>query len=77
MRVIYQGVKADSPPETYRADLEGVIRGLQARGADYFILGCTELPLAFSALGLTCPAVDPTRELARAAILQCGYRLRV
>lgn len=76
MRVIYQGVKADAPAETYRADLEGVIRGLQARGADYFILGCTELPLAFSALKLSCPAVDPTSELARAAILQCGYQVR-
>lgn len=76
MRVIYQGVKAGSPPETYRKDLEGTMAALTARGADYFILGCTELPLAVQLLGLTVPVVNPTQELAKAAIEACGYRVK-
>lgn len=76
MRVIYQGVKADAAPEQYRADMEGVMQTLAARGADYFILGCTELPLAADLLGLTQPMIDPTTELARAAITFCGYEIK-
>lgn len=73
MRIIYSGVKAGRPPESYRADMEMVLDRLAAQGADYFILGCTELPLAASLLGLSAPVVDPTSELARAAIRFCGY----
>ena len=76
MRVIYEGVKADAAPETYRADMEGVMETLAARGADYFILGCTELPVAADLLGLTQPMIDPTTELAKAAITFCGYELK-
>ena len=52
-------------------------RDFCARGADYFILGCTELPLAAEALQLTQPTIDPTAELAKAAITFCGYRWKV
>lgn len=76
MRVIYQGVKAGAPPETYRRDLEGVMAALSSRGADYFILGCTELPLAVQLLGLTAPVVNATQELAKAAIEACGYQVK-
>ena len=76
MRVIYEGVKADAAPEAYRADMEGVMETLAARGADYFILGCTELPVATDLLGLTQPMIDPTTELAKAAITFCGYELK-
>lgn len=76
MDVIYGGVKAGAPPECYRAGLLSVLEALSARGADYFILGCTELPLAFQQLGLSQPSLDPTEELARAAILFCGYPLK-
>ena len=76
MRVIYEGVKADAAPEAYRADMEGVMQTLAARGADYFILGCTELPVAAELLGLTQPMIDPTTELAKAAITFCGYELK-
>ena len=41
-----------------------------------FLLGCTELPLAAEAVGLTVPVVDPTAELAKAAIRFCGFRVR-
>ena len=76
MRVIYDGVKAGKRPEDYRADMESVVASLTARGAGYFILGCTELPLAAQALSLPQAAVDPTAELAKAAIRFCGYRVR-
>ena len=76
MRVIYDGVKAGKGPEEYRADMEAVVEALTDRGADYFILGCTELPLAAQALGLQGPAVDPTEELAKAAIRFAGYGVK-
>ena len=74
MRIIYDGVKAGKSPDFYRIDMESVLTALTQRGADYFILGCTELPLAAAALRLPSPTVDPTEELARAAIRFCGYR---
>ena len=76
MRVIYDGVKADADPETYRADMEIVLTQMASRGADYFILGCTELPLAAQQLQLNCPTIDPTTELAKAAIIFCGYEVK-
>ena len=74
--VIYQGVKAGAPPSRYRAAFLSVTEGLTARGAECFLLACTELPLAFQALGLDLPCVDPTEELAKAAIRFCGYGVR-
>ena len=76
MRVIYDGVKADAQPEAYRADMEGVMETLAARGADYFILGCTELPVAADLLALKQPMIDPTTELAKAAITFCGHQVK-
>ena len=76
MEVIYSGVKAGAPPERYRAALLSVLEALSAGGADYFILGCTELPLAFRLLGLSHPSLDPTEELAKAAVRFCGYPLK-
>lgn len=76
MRVIYEGVKADAEPEAYRQDMEWVMNSLSAKGADYFILGCTELPLAVQLLEIPQTTIDPTAELAKAAILFCGYELK-
>ena len=76
MRVIYQGVKAGKGPDDYRADFLTVLEGMLARGAEVFLLGCTELPLAAQALHITLPTVDPTVELAKAAIRFCGYGVR-
>lgn len=75
MRVIYDGVKADAPCDAYKTDMVTVMQSMSSRGADYFILGCTELPVAFSALGLEYDAIDPTLELAKAAIRFCGYEI--
>ena len=63
-------------PDAYRADLLTVVEHMMTRGAGVFLLGCTELPLAAEAVGLTVPVVDPTAELAKAAIRFCGFRIR-
>lgn len=76
MRVIYDGVKASAPAEFYRDDMMSVINGLYERGADYFILGCTELPIAADLLGIRDPFIDSTTELAKAAIRFCGYEIK-
>ena len=69
-------VKAGKGPDAYRADLLTVVEHMMTRGAGVFLLGCTELPLAAEAVGLTFPVVDPTAELAKAAIRFCGFRVR-
>ena len=56
----------------FYAALEDLLR----RGAEILILGCTELPLAFQALGTDLPCIDATEELAKAAIRFCGRALR-
>ncbi len=76
MQVIYQGVKAGKGPGDYRADFLTVLEGMLARRAEVFLLGCTELPLAAQALHIALPTVDPTAELAKAAIRFCGYGVR-
>lgn len=71
MRLIYDGVKArkislsDIP-------VEEILSDLRARGAEKFILGCTELPIAFRALGVSRDCLDPTRVLAFAAVKYAG-----
>ena len=52
--------------------MEALLNGLRARGTDYFILGCTELPIVADSLPVEGPFVDPTAELAKAAIRFCG-----
>ena len=76
MHLIYDLVKASLPlhPESHL--WQEVLDGLRQRGADYFILGCTELPIVASTLELEGPFLDPTAELARAAILYCGYEVK-
>lgn len=76
MQVIYDGVKHGAPLGPMEDAFRGVLAAMAGRGAEYFILGCTELPLAFSMLHIGDPAVDPTEELARRAIAFCGYPLR-
>ena len=74
MEVIYDGVKAGRAPASYRSRFLSVLERMPQ--ADYWILGCTELPLAVQSLELDIPAVDPTEEIARTAIRFCGYPTR-
>ena len=65
--------EAQKMPQGGAVDSAQLLEGLHARGADYFILGCTELPIVAQSLPAEGPFVDPTEELARAAVRFCGY----
>ena len=76
MYAIYDCVKGGKPLETVREPMEKLLADLSREGADYFILGCTELPVVAEELKLPGAFIDPTAELAKAAILFCGYELK-
>lgn len=55
-----------------KAAFQQMLDQMKARGAAYFILGCTELPIAAQILQLEETLEDPTALLAQRAILECG-----
>lgn len=73
MRLIYDEVKAGSTPRP-----ECLFRALDTMaeaGAQAFVLGCTELPIAFE--GVTgYRFIDPTSILAAAAVKAAGYEVK-
>ena len=74
MDMIYSGVKAgkrDYDTSAVRAALDR----LTAQGAECFILGCTELPIAFADYSIPAPVLDPTSVLAEAALRAVGMPL--
>ena len=73
MRLIYDVVKASRPLAPELPAWQSLLDELRVRGADYFILGCTELPILADTLAAAGPFVDPTAELARTAIRFCGF----
>ncbi len=76
MHLIYDVVKATRPMQPEEENWSGLLQALRERGADYFILACTELPIVANTLADEGPFVDPTLELARAAVQFCGYPLK-
>ena len=76
MHLVYDVVKAGRPILPEQERWQDLLDSLRDRGADYFVLGCTELPVLAETLTVEGPFVDPTEELARAAIRFCGYELR-
>lgn len=76
MHLIYDVVKATRPMQPEEEHWTALLEALRQRGADYFILACTELPIIANTLQDEGPFVDPTAELARAAVLFCGYPLK-
>ena len=76
MHLIYDVVKATRPMQPEEERWSRLLADLRARGADYFILACTELPIVANTLPDEGPFIDPTAELAREAILFCGYELK-
>lgn len=71
MRLIYDGVKgrkialSDIP-------VPDILAALRSRGAEKFLLACTELPIAFQELGISKDCLDPTRVLAFSAVRFAG-----
>lgn len=76
MTAIYDCVKGGRDLALVREPMEGVLERMGKAGADYFILGCTELPIVAQELQLPGSFIDPTGELAKAAILFCGGQLK-
>ncbi|MBQ6248617.1 MAG: amino acid racemase, partial [Oscillospiraceae bacterium] len=76
MYLIYDVVKASRPLREAAETWAGLLDELRGRGADYFILGCTELPILADNLDAPGPFIDPTAELAAAAIRFCGYEVK-
>ncbi len=76
MHLVYDVVKASRPIEPERETWARLLEGLRKKGADYFILGCTELPIVAATLDAEGPFVDPTEELAKEAIRYCGYEVK-
>ena len=72
MNIIYDGVKAGQENyDTSKFTLE--LEYMAARGAGLFILGCTELPIAFKNYGIGFHYIDTAEVLAKEAVLACGY----
>ena len=69
---IYDVVKASRPLQGEREHWRTVLDAQRQRGAEYFILACTELPILADTLDVPGPFVDPTEELAAAAVRFCS-----
>jgi len=76
MHAIYDGVKKGAALEPLRDGLLALLERMTSQGAGYFILACTEMPIVREVLALPGDFIDPTVELARAAIAYCGYPVR-
>lgn len=75
MSLIYDYVKAGKKyrhPEKIKKMEERFIE----QGVECTILGCTELPIAFSTIKTSLPTIDPTTVLAQAAILYTNNKLK-
>lgn len=75
MDIIYKGIKAgnDSIDLT---EFKAAVNQLLLQAAETIVLGCTELPIAFEKFHIEAPAIDPTCELAKSAILFVGGNLK-
>lgn len=75
MSIIYDYVKAGKS-YPYPERLAAMQERLARQGVECMILGCTELPIAFSQINTTLPTIDPTTVLAQAAILYTNNKLK-
>jgi len=77
MHLIYGCVKKGAPVSAYPKEaLAAAIADMKARGAEAFLMACTELPIAFEALGYRDGFVDPTLCLALAIVREAGAEAR-
>ncbi len=75
MDIIYGHIKAGIMPND-KSEFVGLLNEMKSSGADYFILGCTELPVAVKFFGINDNFVEATEEIAKAAIEYCGYKIK-
>ena len=75
MGLIYKGVKAGAG-QFNMSTIKEELDQMTAKGAQPFILGCTELPVAFQNHDFDFSFIDPGTILAKSAVIRAGYRLR-
>lgn len=75
MSMIYDDIKSGRK-ETDPAQIQKVLNRMRAQGAEKFVLGCTELPIAFEKFAFDAPVIDPTAVLAAGAIAYAGARVK-
>lgn len=77
MSLIYDCVKKNVPTDRYpKEKIAATVAHLKERGAEAYLLACTELPIAFERLGYREGFVDPTLCLARAIVREAGAPLK-
>ena len=79
MSLVYEYVKKGytDPADFPREEITGIIGDLSSQGAEVLLLASTELPIAFSIMGLRSSAfIDPTVVLAKSAIRTAGAKRR-
>lgn len=74
MKIIYDVKAGKSALDG--AGFGAILKQMRQQGAEYFILGCTELPIVAQLLGSQEEFIDPTTVLAKTAIEFCGYRVK-
>ena len=72
MDELITGVKAGDNMGEIVSRFSGLTSRLLERGAHYFVLACTEIPIIVQAHDFAHPYADPTTELAKAAVAACG-----
>lgn len=77
MQFIYDYVKGNKTPDDGLSIIKPVLDEMVLRGAEYFVLGCTELSvLTGLKINNVYSFVDSSLELVKAAITECGYFVR-
>ena len=72
--MIYAGVKAGNKDYDTQP-VRTVLREMEESGAEAFLLGCTEVPVAVSMYHLTGRFIDATQVLAERAVSEAGAKL--
>ena len=77
MALIYDQIKAGAGEDGYPV-LAEIVEDMYQSGAEYVILGCTELPVAAKRIGLLRDrrVVDSVTSLAQATVVRAGNELR-
>ena len=78
MSLIYDYVKCGKTnrKELPEKELKKSLKALSEKGAEIFVLACTELPIVFEILNMKEHTLDPTLLLAKAAIRFTGAKVR-
>jgi aspartate racemase len=70
MDILYR-IKSGETGPTVRALMAACVGGLEQRGAQAIIAGCTEVPLVLSSADFAVPLIDGSAELAKACVEAC------